>query len=290
MRITGGRMMSLNQAASATQQEAVAGASEQVTTGKRVTTPSDDPVAWASAQRANVRKLATAGGTAAMETARDRLYESDNALATIGDAVADVRMLAVQGSNDSNSAESRAALGAQVRALFAGALRAANAQSPNGEYLLAGANSLASPFSATGTYTGDAATRTLDNGTVASIAGDSLTAANGVDVLPLLARVAQALETNDKAGLAATLNDLDTAVKQVASTRSRGGAAQSVLDTTLTANAQLHENLTKEISRHVEVDSIEAATRLAKASQALEASRVVSSHITSLLDPRNMGL
>lgn len=290
MRISGGRMMSLNAAANATQQEAVAGASEQVTTGKRVTTPSDDPVAWAAAQRANVRKVAMSGGTAAMEVARDRLYETDASLATIGDAVDQIRALAIQGNNASQNASSRAEIGAQVRALFEGALRAANAQSPNGEYLLAGTNSLSAPFAATGAYTGDAATRSLDNGALASISGNALTAANGVDVLPLLARVATALETNNTADLSLSLTDLDDAVKQVALARSRGGAAQSVLDTTLEANAQLDENLTKEISRHVEVDSIAAATKLAKASQALEASRVVSSHITSLLDPRNMGL
>jgi flagellar hook-associated protein 3 FlgL len=290
MRITGGRMMSLNQAANAAGQEAVAEASDHVTTGKRVGKPSDDPTAWAAAQRANMRKLATSGGTAAMEVARDRLYETDASLATIGDAVDQIRALAIQGNNATHSADSRSQIGAQVRALFEGALRAANAQSPNGEYLLAGSNSLTTPYSATGVYAGDAATRSLDNGTLASISGSTLTAANGVDVLPLLARVATALETNNTADLALSLTDLDTAVKQVALTRSRGGAAQVVLNTTLEANAQLDANLTNEISRHVEIDSIEAATKLAKASQALEASRVVSSHITSLLDPRNMGL
>jgi flagellar hook-associated protein 3 FlgL len=290
MRITGARLMSLNMAATAGNQESVATASEQVTSGKRVTKPSDDPIAWAAAQRANVRKLVTAGGTAAMQTARDRLTETDASLATIGDAVSQVRALAIQGSNDSYSATSRKEIGLQVRALFEGALRAANQQSSDGEYLLAGSSSLIEPFTAAGAYVGDSATRSLDNGTLASVSGTTLTAANGVDVLPLLARVAAALDTNDEAALATTLGELDTAVRQVSVTRSRGGAASSVLETTLAANAQFDENLTKEIARHVEVDTIEAATNLAKASQALEASRLVSSHITSLLDPRNMGL
>jgi len=290
MRITGARLMSLNQAATAAHQETLASAAEQVTSGKRVTTPSDDPIAWAAAQRANVRKLVTAGGTAAMETARDRLSETDAALATIGDAVSQVRSLAIQGANDSYSPTSRKEIGLQVRALFEGALRAANQQSANGEYLLAGSSSLAQPFTAAGAYVGDAATRSLDNGTLASISGSSLTAANGVDVLPLLARVAAALDANDTAALATTIGELDAAVRQVGVARTHGGAASSVLETTLNANAQLEDNLTKEIARHVEVDTVAAATKLAKASQALEASRLISSHIMSLLDPRNMGL
>lgn len=291
MRITGGRMMSLNAAIGAAQQEAVAGASEQVSTGKRVTTPSDDPTAWAAAQRANVKKIANGGSATAMELARDRLIESDAALASVGDAVDQVRALAIQASNDSYNATDRQAMGLQVRALFEGALAAANTQMPNGEYLFAGNNSLTKPFDPAGAYGGDSETRSLvENGSITSIAGSALTSANGVDVLPLLARVAQALDTNDKTTLTSLLGDLDSAVKQVANTRSRGGAAQNVLDTTLAASASLDENLTKEISRHVEIDAVAAATNLAKTSQALDASRIVSSYITKMLDPRNMGL
>lgn len=289
MRITGARLMNLEMAATAAHQEHLAEAAEQVSSGKRVTTPSDDPIAWASAQRANVRKLVLAGDTAALETTRDRLAETDGALAAIGDAVAQVRTLAIQGANDSYGANERKALGIQVRSLFEGALRAANTQSPDGEYLLAGFASQSQPFAATGVYTGDPNTRDVAGG-LASISGVSLTAAAGVDVLPLLVRVADALENNDKTALATAIGELGTAVQQVSLARTHGGAASSVLESTLTSHAQLADNLTQEIARNVEVDAIAAATDLAKTSQALEASRLVAQHVAALLDPRNMGL
>jgi len=51
------------------------------------------------------------------------------------------------------------------------------------------------------------------------------------------------------------------------------------------AHDVLSEHFAKTISDAVEVDTVAAASDLAKASQALEISRAVSSHIVSLLDP-----
>jgi flagellar hook-associated protein 3 FlgL len=289
MRITGARLMTLEMAATAAHQEHLADAAEQVSSGKRVDVPSDDPIAWASAQRANLRKQVLAGHTAALESTRDRLAETDGALATIGDAVSQARSLAIQGANASYGPAERKALGVQVRSLFEGALRAANSQNSDGEYLLAGYGSMTQPFSATGAYVGDANTRVV-SGSIAGVSGAALTAPNGVDVLPLLSRVADALDSNDETALAAAIGELNTATQQVSLARSHGGAASSVLESTLTAHAQLDDTLTQEIARHVEVDAIAAATELAKTSQALEASRLVAQHIATLLDPRNMGL
>lgn len=290
MRVTGSRLMDLGMAATARDQEQVAAASQQVSSGMRVAKPSDDPVAWAAAQRATVKQLGVDGASAALEAARERLAQTDGALATIGDAVSQVRALAVQGANGSYDATARHELGLQARALFEAALGAANQQAPDGEYLLAGSASLAPPFAANGTYAGDATTRALPAGTFASIAGATLTAAAGIDVLPLLDRVATALETNDTALLASTLDELAVAVRQVGDARAQGGAAASVIGTTLDANAALREHLVAQVAQAVEADAIAAATELARATQALETSRLVSSHIVSLLDPRNLGL
>jgi flagellar hook-associated protein 3 FlgL len=239
-----------------------------------------------------VHRLRAGGATAALELGRDQLAATDGALATIGDVVAEVRALAIQGNSASYDAAARDELAVQVRALFGAALAAANQRAPSGEYLLAGAASLTAPFDAAGGYAGDPTTRALPDGSLVSIAGASLTAAvpGGVDVLPLLDRVATALTTSDRATLNTAVGELATAVRQVADAPARGGAAASVLDTTLAANAQLDVQLAETIARGVEIDPIAAATELAQATQSLEASRLVSSHIANLLDPRAMGL
>jgi len=136
---------------------------------------------------------------------------------------------------------------------------------------------------------GDASTRQIATGatTVAAMAvpGSELTAARGVDVLPLLDRVAKALAANDTTTLATAIDDLGTAVSQVSLARTRTGGASAVLDATLVAHDALADHLTTTMANAIEVDAVAAASDLAKASQALEISRAVTSHVVALLDP-----
>jgi flagellar hook-associated protein 3 FlgL len=290
MRVTGNRLIDISAAATSRNQSRVADLTDEMSSGLRVSTPSDDPSAWLAARRAELQRTLNEGTTQAMQLSRDRLDQTDGALSTISQVVSQVRELAIEGSNDSIDATGRAGLSQQVQALFQSAVAAANAQSPDGEYLLAGAQSLTAPFdTATGAYTGDSATRAVPTDDTATqivrIAGSDLTAANGVDVLPLLSKVASALTANDTTTLRGALTDLETAVKQMAATRTSAGNAMTVLDTAKTAHAQLEQTLTSEISNDVEADTVSTASDLAKASQALQVSQAVSAHIISLLAP-----
>ncbi len=288
MRITGNRLIDQSAASTAASQAKVADASAEMSSGLRVARPSDDPTAWAAAQRAALRRTLAGGESVALQAGRDRLDETDVALSGVGDAIDQIRSLAVQGASASYSASDRAGIAIQVRSLFASALASANTRSADGEYVLAGTVSTTAPFSAAGAYSGDAVERQLHaSGTLATsmVAGSSLTAAGGVDVLPLMERVAAALAANDQTLVQGLLGDLDVAVKQVSLARSHVGNQMNVLDATLVAHAGLADHLTTEISRHVESDSVASASALAKASQALEFSRAVSSHVIGLLDP-----
>jgi len=203
--------------------------------------------------------------------------------------VSQIRSLAVQGASDTYNAANRAGLGAQVRGLFQNALDSANARDSAGEYLLAGSASLTAPFDAAGAYLGDASVRSVPSDgsltTGITIAGTALTAASGVDVLPLLDKVATALSTNDMTTLAAAFPDLDTAVKQISTARTHTGSAMNVLDQAASARTVLEQDLQQAISKFVEADTVTAASELAKATQSLEVSRAVSSHIVAMLAP-----
>jgi flagellar hook-associated protein 3 FlgL len=289
MRITGNRMIDVAATANAANQSRVAQASNEASTGMRVTKPSDDPDAWAAAQRATMKKTLAGGSVAALEVGRERLALTDHALAGVGDALSKMRELAVQGSNATYGADERAQLAVQVRAMFAAAIDSANTQTADGEYVLAGSRSTTTPFSATGAYAGDDDVRDLpitdDALTGSAVAGSSLTASSGVDVLPLFDRVARALETNDVAGLQALLGDIDTATKQVGLARTQTGGTMNVLDAALSAHADLDAHLTSEVARAVEADIVASASNLAKATHALEASRAITSHIVATVNP-----
>jgi flagellar hook-associated protein 3 FlgL len=289
MRITGNRLIDLAAASTSKNQSTVATVANQLSSGLRVTEPSDDPSAWVAAQRTKLHQALSQGTGAAVASSRDRLASTDNALASLGDIVSQIRTLAIQGSSDTYNATNRAGLGGEVRGLFLAALDSANVRGNDGEYLLAGSASLAAPFDAAGVYHGDAAVRTVPSDgsvtTPVTIAGSALTAAHGVDVLPLLDRVATALSANDLPTLLAALPDLDTAIKQISTTRTGAGGAMNALDQATTARAVLEQDMQQAIARFVEVDTVSAASELAKASQSLEVSRAVSSHIIAVLAP-----
>ena len=162
MRVTGNRLIDTATAATSRNQSRLADLTDEVSSGLRVAKPSDDPSAWLAARRTELEKTLSEGTKQAMQLSRDRLDQTDGALSTISQLVSQVRELAVEGSNDSLDASDRAGIGIQVQALFQSAVAAANAQSPDGEYLLAGAQSLTAPFdSVTGAYAGDSATRAV---------------------------------------------------------------------------------------------------------------------------------
>lgn len=289
MRITGNRMIDLAAASTAKAQTNVAAASAEVDSGLRVATPSDDPSAWVAAQRTKLRQVMSQGAGAAVATSRDNLTVSDNSLASIGSVLSQVRTLAVQASSDTYNPANRAGLGLQVQGLFKTAIDSANAQGTTGEYLFGGTQSLTAPFDPNGVYTGDNATRSVpsDGSTTANVTipGTTLTAASGVDVLPLLSKVATALSANDLPTLLSTLPDLDTAIKQVSTARTQAGGAMNVLDATTTARGVLEDNMTAAISRMTESDTISSASELAKATQSLEVSRTVASKVIQILSP-----
>ncbi|MBU6166033.1 MAG: hypothetical protein KGQ52_07860 [Alphaproteobacteria bacterium] len=112
---------------------------QQISTGRRVATPGDDPIAFA---RAATLKRADAAGEAqrsAMDAAAARLVASETALAGLAEITARAKELALAGRNATLNAGDRQVLALEVRELLAAARGLAQAQGPDGEALFAGA-------------------------------------------------------------------------------------------------------------------------------------------------------
>ena len=290
MRITDHRIVDMAAASAAANESRVGDLAQEVSSGLRVSKPSDDPSAWLTAQRGRVRQALNDGASEAIQVGHDRLVASDGALNTLAGIVSQARELAVEGSNDTQDADSRAALGSEVQSLFDAAVSTANTKDASGEYLLAGTNSLAQPFDpTTGAYTGDATYRGVNmdsvSTTIATVAGSGLTASSGVDILPVLKTLADALNANDSTTIKSSLTDLATAVHQISQLRGQTGGHMAVLESAATAHADLSTRISTSISNAVEADSVTAATELAKASTALQVAQTVTTHVLALLDP-----
>ena len=293
MRITGHRMLELATSAASAATGDVAEVSQQITSGHRVAVASDDPVAWAQARRAEVRAAVDRGRGDATNVARADLVQTEDALTTIGDAVAQARALAVQGGNDTMDASSRRSLGVEVRNLYQLAWASANRQTSGGEYLLAGSQVTTAPFDAAGAYQGDTLGRTIERGEGVSgairLTGDTLTAAapgGGVDILPALDRLATALAADDLPSIQTAIGELETATGQISRARGDVGAMVIALDDADTARATLAEHLSARVADLTDTDVVAAAGQLTRATTALEASQAVSARLAALLSPR----
>jgi flagellar hook-associated protein 3 FlgL len=290
VRITEHRMVELASASLATSRERVARSGEQLSSGERVSRPSDDPAAWAAARRADAAHTMNEGRGEAMARSQERLAEVDAALAQIGSALARARELAVAAANDTADDEALAAMAAELRGLRQTALVAANTRASDGEYILAGNRTQVAPFDENGVYQGDDGMRTIEtrHGGIeleVSVSGSVLTASAGVDIFAELDDFADALDSNDRDGINAAIESMREAHLQVSAARADGGARSAALLTAEEDQRRLEDSLVALHDRLIGADPIAAASELAQHSHSLEAAQAVAQKILELTRP-----
>ena len=136
----------------------------QLSTGKRIINPSDDPLGTQRIMELDATLERIGQFRENGELARVRLSLEDNALANATDVIQRARELVVQGSNDTYTAQSRGLIATEIRQLADSLLETANSQNGQGEYLFSGFRSRTEPFSresAGVVYNGDQGQRQL---------------------------------------------------------------------------------------------------------------------------------
>jgi flagellar hook-associated protein 3 FlgL len=136
----------------------------QVSTGKRIQSPADDPVATSrilDLQRAQSQNEQFAKNAISL---RNRLQVGEQALSDVGSLLQRVRDLAVQANSAALDTGSRAAIATEVSARVQELQDIANRRDANGEYLFSGYSGQTRPFSRGGAgvaYAGDQGIRSL---------------------------------------------------------------------------------------------------------------------------------
>lgn len=239
----------------------------QLSSGQRILTPSDDPTGAAKALDLDTAIEQTRQFQRNIDTTRERLSLEDTTLGSANNVLQRVRELAVQGLNATNSPADRKSIAAEVRQLKDSLLGLANTKQTNGDYMFSGYASQTPPFSETaitvGTvatyqyaYAGDANQRRLpigDGKTVAdsdpglSVFGTPFDHGNPPANLPTLPVNGSAFDVLNKladdftAGRAdnAILNDLDTVMNRISGVQASVGARLNRLD----AQESVHEDM-----------------------------------------------
>lgn len=137
---------------------------QQVATGRRILTPSDDPVASARALAISQAQAVNATYQTNQGSASDALGLLENKLTGIEELLTQARTRAVEAGNASYSDDQLSSIATDVRANFDALLALANSENGNGEYMFSGYQANTQPF--TGNidgvvFQGDQGQRTL---------------------------------------------------------------------------------------------------------------------------------
>jgi flagellar hook-associated protein 3 FlgL len=120
--------------------------SQQISSGKRIITPADDPVGAAQALQVQQAKDINAQYTTNLGNAKSALGLEDTQLSTINDALTRIKELTVQAGNSILSSSNRQTIAVELRARFDQLLGIANATDGTGQYLFSGYKGSTLPF------------------------------------------------------------------------------------------------------------------------------------------------
>lgn len=149
----------------------------QISSGRRILTPSDDPIASARALeiRESIGRLDQFTRNAGIVT--NRLSQEESVLGSVNNSLQRVRELSLQASNATQSDESRKLIAVEVRQQLGQLVQLANQRDGNGEFLFSGNLSSTQPVARSGTdyfYNGDQGQRFIQIGEGRQVAdGDS---------------------------------------------------------------------------------------------------------------------
>ena len=138
---------------------------QQLSTGKRLVSAKDDPVAAGAAVAMDraVAELARHGENANL--LQNRLNLQESVLAQAGDRLARVRELTIQANNASLSSEDKKAITAELKVIREELIGLANSQDGNGRHLFGGTADDQTPFAVVGgnvVYSGDQTQRQVE--------------------------------------------------------------------------------------------------------------------------------
>ena len=146
---------------------------KQLATGKRVLTPSDDPVAAAQILDITEDLELTDQYQRNGNLAEGQLRLEESILADVGNVLQRVRELVLQANNASQSVETRQGIAVEIGARLDELYALANTQNGDGDYIFAGFQSDSQPFDRYGSsfaYSGDDGQRMLQVGRNTQIA------------------------------------------------------------------------------------------------------------------------
>jgi len=268
-------------------------AQEQVATGRRLRSASDDPVAMQRAINGYAEIGTLDAYTRSADTARARLSVLDGVLTALVDTLTEAQATAASARGNTADQVTRDTLVAKLQGQRDRTASFLNATF-RGTYLFAGSEALTQPYIFSGgawVYQGSAAPVTVDVGRsrTATIAMDGRAVAQGADaadVLTAFDSMIAAAQTSNEAGVEAGMTALARTFDRVVRAQSQVGNDQYGIDEEQETRVRFRLAAERRVSQDQDADMAKAISQMTQARTAYEAAlgAVGNSSRASLLD------
>ncbi len=228
------------------QQSTILSAQNDISTGVKLHTPADDPVAYATASRLAVKDSQLNQYQTNITNATGKIQVQESTLGSITTMLQRVKEIAVQANNDANNGTSHAALADeldQIRQALSGQI---NGTDERGEYLFSGTTSREPPYLASGAANPNVSTQSVNlqiaegrsvevnrPGTQIFSTATSVSTGTAQSVMQVIDTLSAAIRNqpaNVQAVYQNTQTDLSSIMNQVTDARGRMGNSLNILD------------------------------------------------------------
>lgn len=270
---------------------------QQISTGRRISSPSDDPVAAAASLSISHAQNINDKFTDTRKTAELKLNTLESNLTTVTDMLVSLHSSLIAAGNGGYSDQERGFIAADLAGKLEALIGLANTKDASGNYLYAGFKTDTKPFIANATgasYVGDNNSQLLQVDTqrqmAVNLTGDSVFQAGGNDIFNTLSNLVTMLNTpltpaNQaaySAGLANGIGSIQSGLDNVLNVRAAIGSKLSELDSLNNAGADRKLQYSASLSDLQDLDYAQALSDLSKNQTIMEAAQKSFVATTSL--------
>jgi flagellar hook-associated protein 3 FlgL len=246
---------------------------QQLSTGKRVTSPSDDPFAEAAMVENTIDTGNDDQYTQNISSVTLSLQSADSALSSVVTSLTSAVSLGTEGANGTNNPSNLQALATQVQSLLSNVITQANT-SVGGNYLFAGTGTT-TPYTAdssspTGyTYNGNGDVNSVVIGNNESVQvnapGSQIFSNSSNNVIGALSSLVTALKSGTSSDIATATASVSSAISYIGQQRVIYANAESQVSNQTTSLQEDTVNLASQQNDLVGVDEATAAVNLSQA-------------------------
>lgn len=289
MRITNSALLENMLAELNRNREKYASFSNQIATAKRVSKPSDDAIAFASGEEKKTIIQRNEQYQSNLSSGVEQARIADDTISRMLDQLFELKTLATKGANGAALTDGdMEILGENVAAIRSRLVDLANTQA-NGRYLFSGTRTQTKPFVEVGTnvsYNGNAQDLVIAANPTTSIAfsvnGESLFNYNGESIFDMIERIETAMTNADSNAVNAELENINLGVEYLGRMGGRIGNAINQMDFANEQFEALNINLNSQVSRLMDTDFAEAASKLQALDTAYQAALNLTSRMSRL--------